>query len=202
MLGALNGGARRLPTWAVYLAGALPFGLLVYGALTGGLGADPVKTLELELGIWGLRFLIASLAITPLAQVGLRLIRFRRAMGLLGFFYVAMHFLTWMALDLALRWSLIGEELVKRPFIVVGFGSLLLLLPLALTSWNGAIRRMGAAGWKKLHRLAYAAILAGGVHFVMIGKVYTLESLIHLAIILGLLALRLLPARALQRRMA
>ena len=202
MLSSLNNTARRLPTWVVYLSGTVPFGLLVYDALTGGLGADPVKTLELDLGIWGLRFLIASLAITPLAQIGLRLIKFRRALGLLGFFYIATHFLTWMALDLALRWSLIGAELVKRPFIIVGFGAFLLLLPLALTSWNGAIRRMGAAAWKKLHRLAYAAILAGGVHFVMIGKVYTVESLVHLAIILGLLALRLLPVRALQRKMA
>lgn len=202
MLSGLNGAARRLPTWPVYLAGALPFALLLWGAVMNRLGADPVKTLELELGIWGLRFLIASLAITPLAQFGLRLVKFRRALGLLGFFYVALHFLTWMTLDLALRWSLIGAELVKRPFIVVGFAALVLLVPLALTSWNGAIRRMGAAAWKRLHRLAYAAILAGGVHFVMIGKVYTVESLVHLAIILGLLALRLLPVAAPRRKAA
>ncbi len=202
MLDRLNGLARRLPTWPVYLAGALPFALLLGGAVMNRLGADPVKTLELELGIWGLRFLIASLAITPLAQFGLRLVKFRRALGLLGFFYILLHFVVWMALDLALRWNLIGAELVKRPFIVVGFAALVLLVPLALTSWNGAIRRMGAAAWKRLHRLAYAAILAGGVHFVMIGKVYTVESLVHLAIILGLLALRLLPATAPRRKAA
>lgn len=202
MLDRLNGLARRLPTWAVYLGGALPLALLVYAALMNRLGADPVKTLELELGIWGLRFLIASLAITPLARLGLRLVKFRRALGLLGFFYILLHFVVWMALDLALRWNLIGAELVKRPFIVVGFAALVLLVPLALTSWNGAIRRMGAAAWKRLHRLAYAAIVAGGVHFVMIGKVYTVESLVHLAIILGLLALRLLPATAPRRKAA
>ncbi len=202
MLDRLNGLARRLPTWPVYLAGAIPFALLLWGAVMNRLGADPVKTLELELGIWGLRFLIASLAITPLAQFGLRLVKFRRALGLLGFFYILLHFVVWMALDLALRWNLIGAELVKRPFIVVGFAALVLLVPLALTSWNGAIRRMGAAAWKRLHRLAYAAILAGGVHFVMIGKVYTVESLVHLAIILGLLALRLLPATAPRRKAA
>lgn len=202
MLDRLNGLARRLPTWPVYLAGAIPFALLLWGAVMNRLGADPVKTLELELGIWGLRFLIASLAITPLAQFGLRLVKFRRALGLLGFFYILLHFVVWIALDLALRWNLIGAELVKRPFIVVGFAALVLLVPLALTSWNGAIRRMGAAAWKRLHRLAYAAILAGGVHFVMIGKVYTVESLVHLAIILGLLALRLLPATAPRRKAA
>lgn len=202
MLDRLNGLARRLPTWPVYLAGAIPFALLLWGAVMNRLGADPVKTLELELGIWGLRFLIASLAITPLAQFGLRLVKFRRALGQLGFFYILLHFVVWMALDLALRWNLIGAELVKRPFIVVGFAALVLLVPLALTSWNGAIRRMGAAAWKRLHRLAYAAILAGGVHFVMIGKVYTVESLVHLAIILGLLALRLLPATAPRRKAA
>lgn len=195
MLDRFNGFARRVPTWVLYLGGALPFGLLVYGAFFGGLGADPVKTLELELGVWGLRFLIASLAVTPLMALGVRLLKFRRALGLLGFFYVAVHFTTWMVLDLGLRWGQIGSELVKRPFIIVGFAAFLLLVPLALTSWNGAIRRLGAATWKKLHKLAYPAILAGGVHYVMIGKVYRLETLVYLAIILGLLALRLRPIR-------
>lgn len=202
MLATFNGYARNLPTWVVYLGGALPFGLLVYGAFFGGLGADPVKTLELELGTWGLRFLIASLAITPLMTYGVRLLKFRRALGLLGFFYVALHFTTWVVLDLGLRWGQIGSELVKRPFIIVGFLSLLLLIPLAATSWNGAIRRLGAVAWKRLHKLAYPAILAGGVHYVMIGKVYTAESLIYLAIILGFLALRLMPARKPQRKTA
>lgn len=202
MIDAFNAAARRLPTWAVYLAGALPFALLVQGAFFGGLGADPVKTLELELGEWGLRFLIASLAVTPLMRWGPRLMKFRRALGLLGFFYITMHFTVWVTLDLGLRWGEIGSELVKRPFIIVGFGAFVALIPLAATSWNGAVRRLGAAGWKKLHRLAYPAILAGGVHYVMIGKVYTADSLIHLAIIAGLLALRYLPARRPQPRTA
>ncbi len=202
MLGTFNGYARRLPTWVVYLGGALPFAILLYGAFFGGLGADPVKTLELNLGVWGLRFLITSLAITPLMTYGVRLLKFRRAFGLLGFFYILTHFATWMMLDLGLRWGQIGSELVKRPFIIVGFAAFVLLLPLALTSWNGAIRRMGAPMWKKLHKLAYPAILAGGVHYVMIGKVYRMETFVYLAIILALLALRLLPARRPQRRTA
>lgn len=197
-----NGLARKLPTWVVYLSGAVPFGLLVYGAFFGGLGADPVKTLELELGEWGLRFLIASLAITPLMRVGLRLLKFRRALGLLGFGYILMHFTTWIVLDLGLRWGQIGAELVKRPFIIVGFAAFVLLVPLAMTSWNGAIRRMGAAGWKKLHKLAYPAIFLGAVHFVMIGKVYSVDSILYLVLTLALLGLRLLPARSPQRRTA
>jgi sulfoxide reductase heme-binding subunit YedZ len=196
----VNALARKLPTSMIYLLGALPFALLVYSALSNTLGPDPVKALELQLGTWGLRFLIASLAITPLMGLGIRLLKFRRALGLLGFFYVALHFTTWMVLDLALRWGQIGSELYKRPFIIIGFAAFLLLVPLALTSWNGAIRRMGAATWKKLHKLAYAAILLGGVHFVMIGKVYTAEALIHLAIVIGLLGLRLLPARVKARK--
>ncbi len=202
MLNSFNGYARRLPTWVVYLGGALPFAVLVYGAFFGGLGADPVKALELNLGVWGLRFLIASLAITPLMSYGARLVKFRRSLGLLGFFYILLHFATWMALDLGLRWGQIGSELVKRPFIIVGFGAFLLLSPLALTSWNGAIRRLGAETWKKVHKLAYPAILAGGVHYVMIGKVYRAETLIYLAIIVVLLGMRLLPKRAPQRKTA
>ena len=197
-----NGYARRLPTWVVYLTGAVPFGLLVYGAFFGGLGADPVKTLELELGVWGLRFLIASLAITPLMTYGIRLLKFRRSLGLLGFLYILMHFTTWVVLDLGLRWGQIGSELVKRPFIVIGFLAFLLLIPLAATSWNGAIRRMGAVAWKKLHKLAYAAILLGAVHFVMIGKVYTVDSILYLVLTLLLLGSRLRPAKAPQRKTA
>lgn len=202
MLSQFNGYARQLPTWVVYLGGVLPFGLLVYGAAFGGLGADPVKTLELDLGVWGLRFLIASLAVSPLMTHGVRLLKFRRALGLLGFFYVALHFATWVVLDLGLRWEQIGSELVKRPFIIVGFAAFLLLVPLALTSWNGAIRRLGSPLWKKLHKLAYPAILAGGVHYVMIGKVYRMETLIYLALILALLALRLRPYQHPQRKTA
>ena len=198
VLDSVNGAARRLPTWGVYILGAIPFAVLVYSAIFGGLGVDPVKTLENELGEWGLRFLIASLAITPLMRLGLRLLKFRRAIGLVGFYYICLHFLVWITLDLALRWEQIGTDLYKRPFIVVGFAAFLMLLPLALTSWNGAIRRMGAASWKRLHRLAYPAILAGAVHFVMIGKVWSVDALIYLGLTFVLLATRL-PFFARQR---
>lgn len=191
----INTELRRLPVWAVYLAGAIPASLLLLGAFTGGLGVDPVKGLEHELGEWGLRFLIASLAVTPLMRVGLRLIRFRRALGLLGFWYVLAHFAVWIGLDMGLMWSQIAGDLVKRPYIMVGFGAFLALIPLALTSSDRALRRLGGQAWRNLHRLAYPAILAGAVHFVMIGKVWTADSLIYLGLVLAFLALRLVPRR-------
>jgi len=191
----VNMALRRLPVWAVYLMGAVPAVLLLTGALTGGLGVDPVKGLEKELGEWGLRFLIASLAVTPLMRAGLRLIRFRRALGLLGFWYVLAHFTVWVTLDMGLIWSQIAGDLVKRPYIVVGFAAFLMLIPLALTSSDYALRRLGGQAWRNLHRLAYPAILAGAVHFVMIGKVWTGDSLIYLGLVLALLAVRLLPRR-------
>ncbi|MBE0552591.1 MAG: protein-methionine-sulfoxide reductase heme-binding subunit MsrQ [Rhodobacteraceae bacterium] len=189
----INRLARRLPVWAVWLAGALPATLLIAAAAGNRLGVDPVKALEHDLGLWALRFLLASLAVTPLMRLGLRLMKFRRALGLLGFFYVLAHFAVWIALDMGLRWGQIAEDLWKRPYILVGFAGLLMLIPLALTSSDGALRRMGAAAWRQLHRLAYPAIALGAVHFVMIGKVWTAESLIYLAITGGLLAVRLLP---------
>ena len=191
----INRQLRRLPTWAVYLVGAIPAGLLLYGAFFGGLGPDPVKGLERPLGEWGLRFLIASLAVTPLMRVGLRLLKFRRALGLLGFFYILMHFAVWIGLDMGLYWPQIASDLVKRPYIIVGFAGFLMLLPLAVTSNDGSIRRLGGQAWRRLHRLAYPAILAGAVHFLMIGKVYTTEALIYLGLVGVLLAVRLIPQR-------
>ena len=191
----INRQLRRLPAWVVYALGTLPAGLLIYGAFFGGLGPDPVKGLERSLGEWGLRFLIASLAVTPLMRVGLRLSKFRRALGLLGFFYILAHFAVWIGLDMGLYWAQIARDLVKRPYIIVGFAGFLMLLPLAITSNDGSIRRLGGQVWRRLHRLAYPAILAGAVHFVMIGKVWTTESLIYLGLVGVLLAVRLIPPR-------
>lgn len=190
-----NALLRRVPTFVVWGLGLIPLALLIRGAVNGSLGADPVKALELELGEWGLRFLIASLAITPLMRRGLRLIKFRRAIGVTGFIYVALHFAVWLALDMGLRWGQIIEDLWKRPYILIGFAAFLLLVPLAVTSTNGWLRRLGAANWRRLHRLAYPAILLGAVHFVLIGKVWTVDSLIHLGLVLWLLGLRLWPKR-------
>jgi sulfoxide reductase heme-binding subunit YedZ len=188
-----NALARRVPTWLVYAFGLLPLGFLVWGAVAGGLGADPVKAIEHQLGILGLQFLLASLAISPLRRIGLNLIRFRRALGLIAFGYVALHLVAWVWLDMGLRWSEMAADLWKRPYIIAGMVGFAALLPLALTSSNAAIRRMGPVAWGRLHRLAYLAILAGILHFVLLSKVWTTEVLIYAGLGLGLLAIRLLP---------
>ncbi len=189
----LNGLARRVPTWAVYLLGLVPLALLVWGAVTGGLGVEPVKAIEHRLGELGLQFLLASLAITPVRRIGLNLIRFRRALGLLAFGYVALHLVAWVWLDMGLRWAEMAADLVKRPYVILGMVGFVAMIPLAATSWNGAIRAMGPIAWRRLHRLAYLAILAGVLHLVLLSKVWTVEILVYAGLALALLALRLLP---------
>lgn len=189
----INAFARRVPTWVVYLLGLVPLAILVWGAVFGGLGPDPVKAIERGLGLRGLQFLLASLAITPLRRAGLNLLRFRRALGLLAFLYIALHLTAWIVLDMGLRWDEMLADLTKRPFVIVGMIGFAVLVPLALTSWNGAIRRMGAAAWVRLHKLAYVAILAGVVHYILLSKVWTGGLVIYTALAIGLLALRLVP---------
>ena len=198
----LNGLARKVPTWVVYILGLLPVGFLVFGAVAGGLGVDPVKAIEHRLGELGLQFLLGSLAITPLRRLGLNLIRFRRALGLLAFTYVTLHLTAWVWLDMGLRWSEMLADLWKRPYVILGMVGFLVLLPLALTSTNTAIRRMGPKAWGRLHRLAYVAILAGVLHLALLSKVWTAEVLIYAALASALLAIRLLPKATPQRRMA
>jgi methionine sulfoxide reductase heme-binding subunit len=192
----LNAFARQVPTAVVWVAGLVPLVWLVWAAATNALGPDPVKGIELRLGLWGLQFLIASLCITPLRQMGINLIRFRRALGVLAFIYIALHFAAWVVLDMGLRWSEITADLIKRPYIILGMVGLLCLIPLAATSTNAAIRRMGPAAWRRLHRLAYLAGMAGALHFVILVKGWQLEPLLYAATIAALLLWRLRPARA------
>jgi sulfoxide reductase heme-binding subunit YedZ len=194
--GTLNGWLRRVPPPVLYALAPLPPAWLLWLGLTGGLGPEPVNALERELGLLALQVLAASLAVTPLRRfAGLNLIRFRRAIGLVGFFYVALHLLVWAGLDVQ-SLERVWADIVKRPFITVGMVSFVLLVPLALTSSDAMVRRLGALRWRALHRLAYPAILLGAVHFVMVQKVWEPESLGWLAAILALLALRLrVPSR-------
>lgn len=196
----INRLARAMPTWVVYLLGLVPLGLLVWGTLANTLGPDPVKAIEHRLGELGLQFLLASLAITPLRRVGLNLIRFRRALGLLAFLHVALHLVAWVWLDMGLRWSEMAADLVKRPYVILGMAGFVVMIPLAATSWNGAIRRMGVAAWNRLHRLAYVAILAGVAHLALLSKVWTAEVLVYLVLAMALLALRLVPKASATRR--
>jgi methionine sulfoxide reductase heme-binding subunit len=192
---ALNQFLRRVPPWVVYLGGVLPFLWIVWLTVNGALGADPVKAIELRLGLLSLQFLVAGLCVTPLRWAGLNLIRYRRAIGLMAFFYVTMHLLTWGVLDMGLRLDQIAADLVKRWYIIIGLAGFLMLVPLAVTSNNMSIRRLGPKAWQRLHRLTYAAILAGAIHYVMIGKVWLVEPLLYLTAALALLALRVWKAR-------
>jgi sulfoxide reductase heme-binding subunit YedZ len=186
-----NGVARKVPTWPLYIVGAMLPAWLFFQGVTGGLGVDPVKAMEHQMGIWGLQLLIASIAITPLRKhLGVNLLKFRRAIGLLAFFFILGHFMIWLGLDIQFRWGEIWKDILKRPAITIGMVGLVVMLPLAMTSWNGAIRRMGAATWGKLHKLAYLAVLAGGVHYVMVVKTWQTEPFLYLAGIVALLALR------------
>lgn len=198
----LNGLARKVPTWAVYGLGLVPLALLVWAAVSGGLGVDPVKVIEHRLGELGLQFLLASLAISPLRRMGLNLIRFRRALGLLAFAYVTLHLMAWVGLDMGLRWSEMAADLWKRPYVMLGMAGFVAMLPLALTSTNAAIRRMGPVAWGRLHRLAYGALMAGILHFVLLSKVWTVELLFYSGLAIVLLGLRLLPRPAHRARAA
>lgn len=191
----INGQVRRVPNWVVYALGVLPFAWIVWQLLSGGYGPDPVRGVETELGQWGLKFLIASLVVTPLRWGGINFQKFRRAIGLIAFFYIALHLSAWVVLDLAFRWSQIFADLTKRPYIIVGMIGFLAMLPLAITSNDASIRRLGSAVWRRLHMLAYVAGVAGGVHFVMIGKVWNAESLTYLGIVVALLLARVVRTR-------
>ncbi|OWU82761.1 protein-methionine-sulfoxide reductase heme-binding subunit MsrQ [Phaeobacter sp. 22II1-1F12B] len=193
----LNTLLRKLPVWVVYLVLALPPFWYLYLGLTGGLGVEPIKALEHELGELALIFLIIGLAVTPLRRfLGLNLMKFRRAIGVMTFYYVACHLLVWLVLDVqdpARIWA----DIVKRPYITVGMAAFVLLIPLAATSNNLSVRKLGPT-WRKLHKLVYPAAILGAVHFVMLAKGFQIEPLIYLAIIMVLLALRLIPREAAQ----
>jgi sulfoxide reductase heme-binding subunit YedZ len=195
----VNSAVRRVPVWLIYVAGLLPAPWFLYLGLTGGLGVEPIKALEHELGLFALQLLVAGLAITPLRRfAGVNLIRFRRAVGVLAFTYVALHLLVWLVLDVqdpARIWA----DIVKRPYITIGMVGFVLLLPLAMTSNNWSVRRLGP-NWRQLHKLTYIVVLLGAVHFVMLSKGFQLEPLAYLAAILILLALRL-PFGAMTRRL-
>ena len=191
--GAINRAGRTVPNWVVYAAGALPLGWLIWAILTNGLGPDPVKAIETRLGLWALQFLIGGLAITPLRRLGVNLVKHRRALGLLAFFYALLHFLTWVVLDMAMDWAQITQALWKRPYILIGFSALVAMVPLAVTSTNAAIRRLGPVAWGRLHKLMYAIAAAAAVHYLLLVKVITAEPVIYAVLILILLAVRLVP---------
>jgi sulfoxide reductase heme-binding subunit YedZ len=173
----------------------LPFAWLLYGAIANTLGTNPAETLMRSTGDWTLRFLCVTLAITPLRQgLGLpALARIRRMLGLFAFFYGCVHFLCYSWLDMGFVFGDIVRDIPKRPFVLVGTAALLLMVPLAATSFNRAIRALGAARWKLLHRAVYVVVLLGLLHFFWVrsAKNNFGEVAIYAAIVALLLGWRL-----------
>jgi sulfoxide reductase heme-binding subunit YedZ len=167
-----------------------PLGWLGWLATSGGLGVNPIETANRFLGDWALRFLLISLAVSPVKKIfGWALVmRFRRMLGLFAFFYVVLHLSSYVGLDQFFAWAHIGADIVKRPYITVGMTTFLLLVPLAATSTSGMVKRLGAKRWKRLHMLAYAAAALAVFHYFMMVKADVREPLIYggvLALLLG-----------------
>jgi methionine sulfoxide reductase heme-binding subunit len=195
VLQPLNAGLRRVPPILLYMGGVAWGGWLFWLAATGGLGVEPIEALEHRYGEIALQLIVLGLAVTPLRQrLGLNLMPLRRAIGVLAFGFVAAHFLVWAVLDVQ-SVSAIWADIVKRPYVTLGMAGLLLLIPLAATSNNWAVRKLGGLKWRQLHKLVYPAAILGAVHYIWLAKGFQIEPLIYLFLILGLIALRVAPRR-------
>jgi methionine sulfoxide reductase heme-binding subunit len=177
----------------VFGACLVPLGLLVWRGVHGGLGANPVEFVEHATGDWTIRFLVITLAITPLRQLlGLPdLIRFRRMLGLFAFFYACLHFSSYLGLDKFFDFREIWKDVAKRPYITVGFTAFVLLIPLALTSTAGSIRRLGGRRWQMLHRLIYISAICGVIHYYWLVKSDVRKPIFYGACVAVLLLWRL-----------
>ena len=184
----------------VFALALVPLALLVADTLRGTLGADPVAQLEHATGIWALRLLLVTLAITPLRTLTgwTALVRYRRMLGLFAFFYASLHFLIYLAVDLGGFWTQIFDEIAKKPFITVGFLAWLLLVPLAFTSTKGMMRRLGRR-WQALHRLVYLIGALAVLHFLWQVKwgetIAALEPVVYAAVFAVLMLARLYAAK-------
>jgi len=182
----------RLVYGLVWLACFAPLLWLAWRGFNNELGANPIDKLIRELGVWGLRLLIVGLAITPAARLlrQPRLIRFRRTIGLFAFAYVLLHLTNYVVTDQWFDWAAIGKDILKRPFITVGMAAFVLLVPLAVTSTNWALRKLGPVRWRKLHRLTYLIVPLGVIHYLMLVKADHRPPLIYGAIVAVLLGWR------------
>ncbi|WP_240497108.1 MULTISPECIES: protein-methionine-sulfoxide reductase heme-binding subunit MsrQ [unclassified Thioclava] len=186
----INTALRRVPSWLVYLAGLIPLAWVVWLTLTGGIGVDPVKGIEHRLGKIALWFLIGGLAITPARRfLGLNLIKYRRAIGLLAFFYVALHLIAWAVLDMGMLWGQAARDLIKRPYLFFGISAFVLLIPLAITSNNASVRKLGKT-WRRIHMLVYPAVALGVIHYLWQMKVISNEGWLWLGVFAVLMAVR------------
>lgn len=189
LLQIANSALRSIPVWLVYVSGSVPAFLYFWWGISNQLGPNPISDLEHLLGTFALKLLIAGLCITPLRRFAkLNILKFRRAIGLLAFFYVFLHLMVWLVLDVG-QTSQIIKDIIKRPYITIGMLSFLGMIPLAFTSNNMSVRRLGPK-WRALHRVNYAICLLGGLHFVMLRKGFQLEPLIYVGLVVLLLILR------------
>ena len=186
-------GQRFWTKAPVFAAALVPLLWLTWGAFTDNLGANPIDVITDETGTWTLRFLVLTLAVTPLRRLSgwNGATRFRRMLGLFAFFYGSLHFLTYLWLDQFFALDEIVKDIVKRPFITVGFSAFVLMLPLALTSTAGWIRRLGGRRWQAIHRLVYASAALGVVHYWWLVKSDVSRPLRYGLIVGALLGVRL-----------
>ena len=183
---------RRVAKPVVFALCLGPVGWFAWLGFSGGLGANPIEATNRFFGDWGLRFLLLALAVTPLREIfGVGVVaRFRRMMGLFAFFYVTLHLTSYVAIDQFFDMAAIWSDIVKRNFITIGMIAFVLLVPLAITSTTGWIKRLGGKIWQRLHRLVYVASILAVVHFYMMVKADVREPLIYAAILAALLAWR------------
>ena len=179
---------------AVFLACLLPLAWLVYNMFFGDLGANPVETITNTTGIWTLRLLAITIAITPLRWLTRwnPIITYRRMIGLFAFFYGTVHFLIYFILDRSLMFDGLWEDIVKRPYITVGFTAFVLMIPLAVTSTQGWIRRLGGRRWNLLHKLVYVSATLGVIHYWWKVKLDVTDPMVYAAIVGVLLGARVL----------
>lgn len=188
---------RRVIKPTVFVLSLLPFAWLVRAAFSGGLGANPIEEITHTTGTWALTYLMLTLTISPARRLlNLNgLIHLRRMVGLFAFFYASLHFLTYFTLDQYFDFEAIIEDIAKRPYITIGFVAFSLLVPLAVTSTNRMIKRLGGKRWRRLHRLVYVAAAGGVLHYLWQVKVEERGPLIYGAILVSLLGWRLYDRR-------
>lgn len=177
----------------VFTACLVPLAWLVWQALFGYLGVNPIETVNRYLGDWALRFVLIALAVTPLRKITgwAQLARLRRMLGLFAFFYVCLHLSSYLGLDLFFDWQALAKDVVKRRYITLGMVAFLMLVPLAVTSTDAMIRRLGGRRWRMLHKMVYAVGILGVVHYWMMVKADIRQPMMYAAVLAVLLGYRI-----------
>ena len=189
---------RRAP-WGkvgVFVAALLPLAWIAWAFFSDRLGANPIRELEIQTGLWTLRFLAVTLAVTPARRIfgWNALVKYRRMLGLFTFFYACVHLTMWSAVDWFFAWGDMWQEIVKHKYILIGMLTWLILLPLAITSTKGWVRRLGKR-WARLHRLVYVAAVTGTIHYLWAVKKDTFFPVVYFAVFALLLGFRVIDAR-------